>query len=199
MRVVGKARALQKGPGFIGEHVDLLAGFDRGTDHAQRGAVSGGGQRARVAVRQHGLTVRYQRGTVAPDGHAQRDIFLANLLRFVNHAFDDFLAGFARQARAQAAHPVDGPKQVDSGWTGSRQRVTDRLEIGLLLDAQRHAHRSGDPNGGSSANHHGLDRFGDFLVGAACHEHLLARQHTLIDHDHAGGGPFNCFHHELPL
>ena len=189
----------RNGPGFVGEHVDLFAGLDRGANHAERGAVPGGRQRARVAVRQHGLAVRHQRRAVASDRHAQGDVFLAHLLRFFNHAADDCSLGFALQACAQPAHAVDGPKQVYRSRPGSRERAADRLEIGILLDAQRHAHGRGYANGGRSANHHGLDRFGDFLVGAAGHEYLLARQQALIDHDHAVGGPLNCFHHELPL
>ena len=74
----GEARALQEGAGFIGEDVDGFAGFDGGADHAERGAVSGGGQRAGVAVREHGLAVGNQRRAVAADGAADGDVFLAD-------------------------------------------------------------------------------------------------------------------------
>ena len=49
----GQARALQEGTRLVGVDVNLLALFDGGADHAERGAVAGGGQRSGVAVGEH--------------------------------------------------------------------------------------------------------------------------------------------------
>ena len=48
----GQARALEKRARLVREHGDLLAGFDSAANDAQRRAVPGGRERARVAVRQ---------------------------------------------------------------------------------------------------------------------------------------------------
>jgi hypothetical protein len=50
-------RALQEWARLIRIDVDRLAGFDRGADDAERGAVARGGKRAGIAVRQHARTV----------------------------------------------------------------------------------------------------------------------------------------------
>ena len=71
-------RALQERAGFIGEHVDFLARRDRRADHAERGAVSRGGQRAGIAVGEHGLAVGNERRAVAADGLVDRDVFVAD-------------------------------------------------------------------------------------------------------------------------
>ena len=48
----GQPRALQERPRLVGEHRDPLALLDRRADHAERGAVAGGRERAGVAVRE---------------------------------------------------------------------------------------------------------------------------------------------------
>ncbi len=65
----GQPRPLQPGAGLVGEDRDLLAGLDRGADHAEGGAVAGGGQGPGVAVGEDAGTVRDQllrRGRPAP-------------------------------------------------------------------------------------------------------------------------------------
>jgi hypothetical protein len=94
----GEARALQERPGFIGEDVDLFAGSDGRANHAERGAIAGGGQRARVAVREHGLAVGNQRRAVLSDALVDGDVFETNLDGFGDQPSRDF-QGCGRRAR----------------------------------------------------------------------------------------------------
>ena len=54
----GQARALQEWASLVGVDVNLLALLDGGADHAQRGAVSSGGERAGVAVSEDAALAR---------------------------------------------------------------------------------------------------------------------------------------------
>src|SRR5579872_2337425 len=87
-----KARALEKRPRLIGEDVDLLAGADGSANYAQSRAISRRSERARVAMRQHGLAIGYQRLAIAADGLADGDVFQPNLFGFLDHAVGDFTA-----------------------------------------------------------------------------------------------------------
>ena len=75
----GEARALQERAGFIGENIDVFAGSDGRADHAERGAIAGRGERAGVAVREHGLAVRDERRAVAADACIDGDVFQTDL------------------------------------------------------------------------------------------------------------------------
>ncbi len=85
----GQTRALQERTGLIGEDVDLFAGFDGGPDDAERGAIARGGERAGVAMREHGLAIGNEGGAVAADGAADCDVLFADEDRFADHASPD--------------------------------------------------------------------------------------------------------------
>ena len=61
-------RALQERAGFIGDHLDALAGFNSGADDAERRAMATRGQRARVAMREHARAIVQQGGAVCAHG-----------------------------------------------------------------------------------------------------------------------------------
>jgi hypothetical protein len=56
----GESRTLKERAGFIGDHLNALAGLNSRADHAQRGAVTACGQRSGIAVRQHAGAVGQQ-------------------------------------------------------------------------------------------------------------------------------------------
>ncbi len=123
-------RALQEGPGLVGEDVDLLAGGDRGADHAERRAVARRGQRAGVAVRQHRLAVRHQRRAVAADGLVDGDVFEVDLLALPRPARSRISssglpaqAGVERFMRSMAQNRLTAVGRVRG------QRVADLVEL----------------------------------------------------------------------
>ncbi len=59
-------------------HLALRVG---GADHAERGAVAGGGQSAGVAVGEDARASGHQRGAVVAHGAVGADVFLTNRLR----------------------------------------------------------------------------------------------------------------------
>ena len=102
-------RALQERPRLVREDVDVLARFHRRADHAERGAVSGGRQRAGVAMRQHRPAVGNQRRAMPADRAVDLDIFLAHQLRFGDQAIANLLpaadGGPSRKAASSARWP----------------------------------------------------------------------------------------------
>ena len=80
---------LQKRPRLVGEHVDLFPRLHRRANHAQRRPIPRRRQRPRIAMRQHRLAIRHQRRPMPPDRHAQGDVFLPHLLRFLDHPLHD--------------------------------------------------------------------------------------------------------------
>ena len=197
----GETCALQERAGLIGEDIHFLAGFDGRADHTQRGAVTGGGQRAGIAVREHRFAVGYQVGSVAPDGLVDGDILQPDLLGFRGQSLADFRERPAAQGLVELPHAVDGPEQVDGGRAGARQRFADaihlRVEIASigLRHAQRHSHGGRHADGRRAANHHAADGRGDIFISPAGDVFFVQWQARLIDHDYASGGPFDGFQH----
>src|ERR1044072_1434555 len=72
-------RALKEGARFVREHSYALARLDRSANHAERGAESGGRERARVAVSQHGRVVRYKLRAERAHSLVAFNIFAVNL------------------------------------------------------------------------------------------------------------------------
>src|SRR5690606_16049426 len=70
----GEPRALEKRTGLVGKDGDTLAGVDGAADDAERRAVTGRGQRARVAVREDPRAVGHDLGAVRADGAAAGDV-----------------------------------------------------------------------------------------------------------------------------
>ena len=70
-----EARALKERTSLIGKDANLLALLNGGANHAQRGAVSTGSQRAGVAVRQHATARGHQHCAMLSHGLIGSDIF----------------------------------------------------------------------------------------------------------------------------
>ena len=94
----GEARALQKGARLVGVDVNLLACFDGRADHAERGAVAGGGERSGIAVGEHAAAGRHERCAVASHGLIGGDVFGVHALGF----FDELLLDLRDGANAEA-------------------------------------------------------------------------------------------------
>ena len=110
-----QARALQEGPGFIGEHAHLAAGCNRAADHAEGGAVAGGSQRSGVAVRQDAGLRRHHRRAMRTDRPATRDIVIVNSVSFGSQPCLQLINRLAGQCAAgeRLLHALDRPEQVD--------------------------------------------------------------------------------------
>ena len=78
-------RALQDGPRLVGEDRYRAALLDGAANHAERGAVAGRGQRARVAVREDAGLLRDEGAAEAADGAAAGDILVMDGLRLGQH------------------------------------------------------------------------------------------------------------------
>ena len=73
---------MQKWASLVGVDVNFLALLDGGADYAERGAVTGGGQRSGVAVGEHSAFGGHERGAVASHGLVGGDVFGVHALGF---------------------------------------------------------------------------------------------------------------------
>src|SRR4029079_8283443 len=122
-----EARALEIRARFVGEDALEAAVARRGTDDAERGAISGRGKGARVAMREHTRALRQQGRAEIADKAAGGEILGFDGLRFLEQGGGAVGRG-ADLAKA-AAHPLDGPTQVDRRGSGFRERTRDLLEM----------------------------------------------------------------------
>src|SRR5579885_753990 len=96
-----------------------------------------------------------------------------------------------------AAHPLDGPGQVDSGRPRRLERLRHdgepraRALAGGALEAQYHAHRGGHADRRRAADHHRTNRAGHGAVIPVNAIDLAARQQPLIEHAHAARPPLH--------
>ena len=129
----GQARALQKGPRFIGVDVDFLALFDSGADHAKSCAVPGRRQRACIAVRKYAAAGRHQGCSMTPHRLVRGDIFRVHPLRLFDQSLLDLRHGPNAQGFELLLHPPDGPEQVDGGGPGLAYGRADLIEVFLQI------------------------------------------------------------------
>ena len=193
-----KARALQPRPGLVDEHRDGAAvALVAGADDAQRRAVAGGRQGARVAVREDGGAGREQRRAEGADGVAAADVVVVDLARPGQQGEPAFV-GRRVAALPQGAHLGDGPGEVDGGGPrlgeARRRLVQGGVEGGAvaageggLAGGQRQGAGRGHADGGRPAHGHVADACGDVAPGGAGDVALVGGQRELVDeHDRVG-------------
>ena len=188
----GEPRPLEPGPRLVGEHRLHLPEANGGADDAERGAVAGGGEGARVAV---GEDARLRGQELRPEvAHAAAGLEVLALdgERLVEEPVPERLAPRGLQRPEPLPHPLDRPEEVDGGGPrgGERRAHVAPLgpERGALAAGRAHAEGEaeggGDPDRGSAADRHVLDGGRDLVVVPAAQEHLLGRQAPLVDHHH---------------
>src|SRR5205823_4767010 len=176
-----------------GEYGDLLAGLDGGANHAEGGAITGGRERPRVAVRQHARAVGQHLRAMRPHCAATRDVLVVDLLRLAIETVRQLLSRLSclRAFAEHALHAIDRPEQVDRCRPRRGHHVADLLELdgeltralrGAAADAQRDAPRRRDTDRGGAPNHHRANGFRDLLRRAAAHVNFLTRQLALVHH-----------------
>ena len=84
-----QAGALQHGTRFVRQHTDLLALIPGCANDPERRAVTGGGQRACIAMGQDSLAISDQRCSMSADFLVHRDVFVEDPLRFLHQAMLD--------------------------------------------------------------------------------------------------------------
>ena len=82
----GESRTLQVRSRFIGEDGDAFARFDGGANDAEGGAVTCGGKRAGVAVRENRRLRAEEFGAEAADAAIRFDVFVEYSLRFFDES-----------------------------------------------------------------------------------------------------------------
>ena len=184
-------RTLQERPGLVGNHRDALAGLDRRADHAQRRAVSGRGQRARVAMRQHARTVGEQRRAMLAHGAIHRDVFGQDLVGLGQQRVGLRRHRIGRQRLPLHAHALERPEQIDGGGPAGRQHVETALQcvverrarcVAMPQSLQRHAIGCCAADGGRAAHHHLANALRDRRGAVIAQVSELRRQHALVDH-----------------
>ena len=185
-------RALQVGTGLVGEDVHHLALPRRGADHPEGGAVTCRRQRPRVAVGQEpGPRWDQLRSDVA-HAPARGEVLGLHRQRLVEQRLPDGGAAASLLGLEPAAHPRDGPEQVDGGRARGRELLADAVELGAqrgpfprrVAHAQGDAEGRGHADGGRSPDGHVLDRGRHLRVAPAADHHLLGGQPPLVDEHH---------------
>ncbi len=187
---------------------DFLTLLDGCADHAERGAVTGRGERSGIAVREHAAARWHQRCTVSSHRLIRGDIFGVHALGFFDQALlnlDDG-TGAGAEGFKFLLHATDRPKINSLPSTRLTNRFADRIEIFFeifailrfrIFRAQRDAHCGGDTNGGRSAHNHVADYVSYLLVCGAGYVNFFGGQLRLIDKDDALRSPFESFNHKF--
>ncbi len=154
----------------------MFSGIDRAANHAQRRAViSGRGQRAGVAMRQHCRAIGDQLAAKFSQGTIRCNVFVEDRQRFADQALLNLfnVFGFAFGFQKRAAHALDRPKQIHGRGPRRFHDLAHIFEIVFqigygrshrLTGSEGEAHRCRDANRRRSAHNHFLDRVGDFFV-----------------------------------
>ena len=193
-------RPLEKRPRLAAEDVDPLVGFDRGADHAERRAVAGGGERARVAVGEDGRPVFYQPRTVRAERPIRRDVLLVDGARLALEHEAQRLDVAGLVLRVDASHALDRPEEIDGRRARRGERPADTVELAPQLlaseraHAERDAHRGGDADRGRAADHHLLDGARHLTIRRVHAVDLARGQQTLVDHHDASVVPLDGAH-----
>src|SRR6266702_3469063 len=196
-----EARALKIGSSFRNKDVQLSALLEGDADNAERRADAARGERAGVALGHDLAFTRHEFRAVAADGSVGGALFEMNLLRFFDPALLDFReVGSRRDVFGEAAlHALDGPEEIDGGGAGFCERGADFSKFGFesadgfhrgMQNAERGAH-GGDADGGSAADNHFADGFGDVAVVGVGVGDFLGGKAALVQYDDAAVGPFD--------
>src|SRR5690606_38746015 len=162
------------GPGFVGVDMGDLVGLVAAADHAQRGAIAGGGERAGVAVGEHGPRLAQQRRAMLAHAQIGGQVFLLDRPCFVQQRRDRIGAGrcksvtHARQRREQVDR--GRPRRGERGQARLDQLPPARRVLGIrLTPRQHHAAGAGDADRRRAAPGHGPDRGGHVRSTAGTH------------------------------
>ena len=109
----GEPRPLEQGPGLVGEHPQGDPPFPGQQDGTQGGAVSGGGQRPRVAVGQHPVPRLQQGEPVLRNGAAHLLILPADGPALRLQSGGQLLRGASGQSGGAVHHALHCPGQID--------------------------------------------------------------------------------------
>src|SRR6266581_4813142 len=198
----GEARALKIWARFRNKDVQLSALLEGDADNAERRADAARGERAGVALGHDLAFTRHEFRAEAADGFVGGALFEMDLLRFFDHALLDFReVGSLRDEFGEAAlHALDGPEEIDGGGAGFCERGADFSKFGFesadgfhrgMQNAERGAHGGGDADGGSAADNHFADGFGDVAVVGVGVGDFLGGKAALVQYDDAAVGPFD--------
>src|SRR5581483_6533077 len=114
---------------LVGVHIYLFACFDGGADHTERGPITGGGQRAGIAVGQYRAPVGHQGGALPANRAADLDIFFPHALRFLNHPAADLSQRTSTKRSVKTLHALDGPEEIYGRGPRFRQYAADLVEL----------------------------------------------------------------------
>ena len=205
----GEARALKIGAGFGDEDVEFFALVDGDANDAESGANAAGGESAGVALGHDVPVARHEFGAEAGDGFIGGALFEMDLLGFGDEGLADF--GEVESLRwawwqgggefgEAALHAFESPEKIDGGGASFGERVADLGEVGAqgfdgvcgrVEDAESDAHGGGDSDGGSAANDHFADGFGDFEIAGVGVGDFFGGEQALVKNDHAAVGPLD--------
>ncbi len=102
------------------------------------------------------------------------------------------------------AHALDAPEKIDGGRAGGGEGLGDDLEVGVergdggggaFLDAEGDAHGGRDSDGRCSADDHGGDDVGYFVVGGGENVDFFEREAGLVEKADAFRRPFESGNH----
>ncbi len=203
----GEAGSLKEGTSFVGEDVDFLTALDGSANDAQGSAIATGGQRAGVAVGEHGALVGHEIGTEGSHGAAGSDVFVVHGASFCFQARANIghAAASGEQLGKDALHPVDGPEEIDGGGTRAGEQIAacgkglgKRLCRGGRggFCGQRESHGRADADGRRAADDHGGDDGGDLLWSGGEQVGFFKGQFGLVEEPDAFEGPFKGRNHQ---
>ena len=194
----GEPRSLHDRPGLVHPHQRDLALRVGRADDAERGAVTRGGERARVAVREDARARGHQRRAVGAERAVSRHVLLEDRLGLVEQPRAHRGDGLAANAVGHPPHPFEGPEEIDGGRPRGGQALRRGLEIGeqivdglgtALARGQRDPEGGGHTDGRRPADDERADRLGHVFPPPVLPRLFLARQAGLIEEQQAVAGP----------
>ena len=178
--VGGQAQPLLARAGLTGPDVDALSRRVGGADHAERGAVAAGGERAGVADGEDVRPVGHEFRAVPPDGEVHLQVLPFDRLRLIEDALG-----------RQGGEAFERPEQVDRRGPRGGEGPFRLVQTVAPAGGEGHTVRGGDADGGRAPHRHLPDRPRDRLRVAQFQPLLPSGQDALVQHPQAVPRPLH--------
>ena len=192
-------RALQQGPGFVGEDLDLFFLLESGIDHPESGAVVGRGQAAGIAMSKGGLAIFKESSAVAAESAADVPVVRKDAFGLLQQSVAQLPVSMSRSRVEDVPHPFQRPEQVDRRGPGAFEAGDGPADLAAKIirvaghciqGSEDYPVGGGYADGGCAANLQVLDRRGNGFHLAAGEVVDLGGKSGLVEKDEGVVLPF---------